>query len=523
MYSILVADDEDLIREGIKQLFCYEDLGFTICGEAANGDAALEQMLTVQPDVVLLDIRMPGISGLEAMRLARERGFQGAVVIVSSYSDFKYAQEAMRYSAQYYITKPIDDDELKNILLTLRERFDEERSRRNSTQLYLQKARSSVIADLLSGTALPDPKESADLHLSADCYQVVCFQRPVGTENAAMNFGMQRAFEYDHILLDGCEVLFLRGADAIERLRAMAQFNAVTSHGNADARAFFACGPTVAAIEDVPASYRTACSLLERRFFCDPDQYMLEPQHLPPADSDAPALDAALLQSYTAALVRGITSFNRPILAQTLKDLEAQLYNTSAPIDSVRLFLTDLYLQVKMQLRHLYNGTDIPFLSNAEIIRTISDASYLYEILGFFSRRFEIIMDATGISTRDSVLNDILHYIHCNYAENITLESIAPLFGYNRSYLGKIFTKKMGQNFNAYVDTVRIEQSKKMLLQDDAKVYVIAERIGYKNVDYFHIKFRKYVGMSPSEYRKKYKDSSCSAQTQNTDKGSLVR
>lgn len=512
-----------MIREGIKQLFCYEELGFTICGEAANGDTVLERMLALRPDVVLLDIRMPGISGLDALRTARERGFAGAVVIVSSYSDFKYAQEAMRYGAQYYITKPIDDDELKNILLTLRARFDEECSRRNSTEGYLRKARSAVVADLLSGVAMPAPTETADLHLNADCYQVVCLQRPVGMENAAMNFGIQRAFEYDHILLDGYEVLFLRGADAIERLRTMARFNAITAHGNADSRAFFACGPTVDTIADVPSSYQTARLLMERRFFCDPDQYMLEPQHLPSMAGVAPALDGALLQAYSSALVRGITAFNRPIIAQTLKELETRLYNTPSSIASVRLFLTDLYLQVKMQLRHLYNGTAIPFLSNAEIISTISDASYLYEIMQFFSRRFEVIMDATGISTRDSVLNDILHYIHCNYAENITLESIAPLFGYNRSYLGKIFTKKMGQNFNSYVDTVRIEQSKKMLLQDDAKVYIIAERIGYKNVDYFHIKFRKYVGMSPSEYRKKYKDLSCSVETQNTDKGSLVR
>ena len=112
------------------------------------------------------------------------------------------------------------------------------------------------------------------------------------------------------------------------------------------------------------------------------------------------------------------------------------------------------------------------------------------------------MMSSIGSSNRDSVLDDILHYIDHNYPENITLESIAPLFGYNHSYLGKIFTKKMGQSFNSYVDHVRIEQAKRLLLRDDSKVYAIAQQVGYKNVDYFHLKFKKYVGQSPAEFRK---------------------
>ena len=92
-----------------------------------------------------------------------------------------------------------------------------------------------------------------------------------------------------------------------------------------------------------------------------------------------------------------------------------------------------------------------------------------------------------------------------NHASNITLENIAPLFGYNSSYLGKIFRKKMGENFNSYVDHVRIKHSMELLCSSELKVYAIAEKVGYRNVDYFHIKFKKYVGKSPAEYRKEHK------------------
>jgi two-component system response regulator YesN len=82
------------------------------------------------------------------------------------------------------------------------------------------------------------------------------------------------------------------------------------------------------------------------------------------------------------------------------------------------------------------------------------------------------------------------------------LENIAPLFGYNSSYLGKIFSKKMGINFNAYLDNIRIEHSKELLLGDKTQVYKIAEMVGYRNVDYFHIKFKKSTGITPAEYRR---------------------
>jgi two-component system response regulator YesN len=191
------------------------------------------------------------------------------------------------------------------------------------------------------------------------------------------------------------------------------------------------------------------------------------------------------------------------MVAETLKDLQTRLYNASDSIDCIKLFLADLYLQIKEQMNHLYSNITIPFSSNTDIIRSIEEKYYLYEIILFFTEQFEVIMSAIGNSTRDSVLDDILHYINHNYASNITLENIAPLFGYNSSYLGKIFSKKMGENFNSYVDHIRIEKSKELLLKEDMKVYSIAEKVGYRNVDYFHIKFKKYVGQSPAEFRKK--------------------
>jgi two-component system response regulator YesN len=212
------------------------------------------------------------------------------------------------------------------------------------------------------------------------------------------------------------------------------------------------------------------------------------------------------MHSYADKLLGYLQSFNRNMVAQTLSSLQENLYNASDSIGSIKLFLVDLFLQIKEQLNHLYESAAIPFPSNADIIRLIGEKYYLYEILLFFTEQFEAVMNSIGNSSRDSVLDDIINYIDHNYANNITLENIAPLFGYNSSYLGKIFSKRIGENFNSYVDHIRIERSKELLQNEDIKVYTVAERVGYRNVDYFHIKFKKYVGQSPAEFRRKSRE-----------------
>ena len=112
METVLIADDEKNIREGIKCIIDWEALGFTVCGEAANGEEALKQINEMHPGLVLLDIKMPKLSGLEVVENAREQGYNGKFIILSGFSDFKFAQTAIRLGVDNYITKPIDEDEL---------------------------------------------------------------------------------------------------------------------------------------------------------------------------------------------------------------------------------------------------------------------------------------------------------------------------------------------------------------------------------------------------------------------------
>lgn len=512
MYRILVADDEAHIRQGIQYLLDYEALGFTVCAEAADGIQTLSRLLSLQPDVVLLDIRMPGMTGLEVLRSARLQGYRGHAVVVSSYTDFKYAQEAIRYGVEDYITKPIDEDDLADTLRRLKTVLDEERRSTDESLHYREKAHYAILKDILLGEADLKRMRPEETDFCADEYQVLIVDKysqeaPSATKPFAslLCAGSPAGRSFEQITLRENEVYLLKGSGAISQFqKLLKRYEQEDRHSQPELDAWFITyGRPVSALDEVAASYQQALLLKSRRFFCDQGQHTLGYTELPSFANYVKIISNEMLDNYASRLLDCIQSFNRTMMADTLREMQFLLRNSSDSIEAIKLFLADLHLQIKSQMKHLHPNDAIPFYRNADIIRTIEQSSFLYECIRFLAERFEALMAATGNASRDSVLGDILYYIHHNYATNITLESIAPLFGYNRSYLGKIFRKKMGQNFNSYVDYVRIEQSKILLLNNNAKVYAIAELVGYKNVDYFHIKFKKYVGMSPAEFRKK--------------------
>ena len=116
----MIIDDEPYVREGLKHIIDWEALGYEVCAEAAQGEEALEKLLNILPDAVLIDIQMPGKSGLEIIKESQQKGYKGRFIIISGYSDFTYAKQAMKYGVQEYLLKPIDEDELLDIAKKLK-------------------------------------------------------------------------------------------------------------------------------------------------------------------------------------------------------------------------------------------------------------------------------------------------------------------------------------------------------------------------------------------------------------------
>jgi two-component system, response regulator YesN len=510
--KVFIADDESIIREGLKCIINWEELGFQICGEASNGADALTSILDLKPDLVLLDICMPKLQGTELVKLAREENYKGHFIILSGYSDFKYAQTAIRYGVNFYLTKPIDEDELTNAVLTVKNTIEKEHSHRNNVTHLKEKAKYTILRDILLNQSDFKTINLNEINLSASDYQVIIFENySMDTFNQPYHFAdllkvtNQKNNTFEHIKIHDKDIILLKGSFALERFQNILQhYNDIPQKGSPLDTIFLAYGRVVTAPIDIYKSYEDALILMQHRFFCEYNQHTIGYEQLPHIKENLHDFESLKANEYSEQLCGYIQSFNRNMIVHILDSLSKILYATNTDLFNIKLFLTDIYLQIKENINHIYSTTDIPFPSNSAVIDFIDGKYYLYEIIQFFSEQFEMIMNAIGNSNSDSILDDIIHYIDHNYRDNIKLETIAPLFGYNSSYLGKIFSKKMNENFNSYIDHVRINHSKELLLQNNQKVYEIAEYVGYKNVDYFHKKFKKYVGESPAEYRRRH-------------------
>ena len=510
MYSLFIADDEKEIREGLKYILDWENLGFKICGEAGNGEDALNSILELQPDLVLLDIRMPRMLGIDVAKSARAAGYLGHFVILSGYSDFSYAQKAISYNVDNYLTKPIDEVELMETITLVKERLEIEKAKANSMASYKKAAKHVLLCDVIKGSLDADAINPKELNLKADIYQVVLYENFLENEQSTkysfaelLNVTNKDDKNFEYIKDEKEEIILLKGTHALNRFNHFLEhYEDAPQEGSPLDSLFIAYGEAVTSIEKIPNSYQQASKLISRRFFCMQGQHTLGYKELPSLAAIDTVLNDEMLKEYADSITGYIQSYNRKKVAEYLYNLEQYLYNVKNGINDVKLFLTDFYLCIKENISHVYNNVEIPFPSNASVIEIIESKHYLYEIIQFLSEQFEMIMNATGNPSRDSIMDDILYYIDRNFQSNIKLESIAPLFGYNSAYLGKIFNKTFGESFNSYVDNKRIERSKELLTENKLKVYEIAEQVGYNNIDYFHKKFKKHVGVSPAEYRK---------------------
>jgi two-component system response regulator YesN len=281
MYTVLISDDEVSIREGLKCIMDWESLGFTICGEAGNGSDALAEILEKQPSLVLMDIRMPKIHGIDVIIAAREQGYTGKCILHSGYSDFGYAQTAIRYGVDFYLTKPLDEEELLQAVIKVKRTLDKENQNDKYVYQYKLRAKNVILQELL--TNVPDvdgstlsPEDIKQLNLDAPVYQVVIyenFNRKVA--DLAYNFADllkitnkgNQTFEY--IKISAMDVILLKGEFALKKFQDFLYHYEKNppQKGSPLDSLFLAYGQPVSKLSNIHLSYNDALSLINRRFF----------------------------------------------------------------------------------------------------------------------------------------------------------------------------------------------------------------------------------------------------------------
>jgi len=500
MYRVMIVDDEPLIREGLRTIIDWEEHGFLVADAAADATEALRKLSEVAPHLMIVDIRMPGMDGLKLLQTVQEQYRPcPRFLILSGHADFEYARAALQLKVEGYLLKPIDEDELTKYLAKIKETFQEERSEDSGRW-----SRESAILKSLS-VEEGASSEAGGLNW-ASCEVVLVKLLARGEIEASAFAGIKkRLIEKFDLAGEGAvfsadPFLGILLKDPLERTSARGRAYRLIAGACEEIGTDFdaASGGAVSEMALLRRSYEKAHSLMKRRFLFAGGRIVTSEPEIP-----VPAVDATVVAELEEKLILALDAGNSEVAEAVLRQLGASWLAAGAPEQEIKAGFAARMSSVLSKLSHIRPDIReyVPTL-DPELASLYAEYRYdrLIAKLSSICSKVSDKLRGAGVGP-DKQVQRMIELIQRNSSENLKLESLAEVLGYNSSYLGKLFKNATGDYFNTYLDKVRIEKAKEMLRQGK-KVYQVAELVGYANVDYFHAKFRKYVGSSPVAYRK---------------------
>ncbi len=502
--KLLICDDEKAILNGLQKILDWHSLGFTEIITANKGDQALDIILKEKPSLILIDINMPVLDGLSVVSEARNNGFNGDFIIISGFSEFAYAQKAISLNVMSYLCKPIDDDELLNVVETILKKI-----KANSYNSALISTFETIAIKEYLFKTLDDYDETLETFgLSFDeSYQILAYEKYYQKDFSATDsfkeiLEITENVKYTSLHKDNLNLIILIGEESINLIsRSMKYYTANIEKNSLLDNTFLYFGDTVSSLKDLHVSFKTIKNLVHERFFCSENQHFLYSSYLnEKLLKNITSLDTP--QYYSNDLFKAIQCSDVDKIKDILSELTLIIKNSQIKEEETKKFLTNMFLTTKNKINLYY--TDIPLLTSSftNIATDIENKIFLYEITNYIFNQLTIVLNTITQHTKDSIVYEIVEYIDKNFYTNLKLKTVAEHFNYNSSYFGKLFNKSFDCSFNKYLELVRIEKSKKLLENEKLKVYEVCEGVGYNNVDYFHKKFKSIVGISPLEYRK---------------------
>lgn len=520
LHRVIVVDDELYTRKGLIKIIDWEACGFQIIDEADNGEDALELIMNTCPDLVITDIRMPVLDGLELIRRVTEHASVSPMfIIVSGYDDFSYAQQAVRYGVHDYILKPIDEHEFMKTLCNLNEKFNKERLARSRQEMLLTGVMiESLIMGEVDTIAVAEWEERLKLKQSSQLFYMfvewndyyTTQPNPQETMNDSFKERVQRAlrqvtaetdqplYMHEHrnrvgILVPDA-ILHLFHGDIATFAKSLQETLMMELAG----RVFIYIGEPVTELLNISESYETAKESLLYKFVYDSKGIIIY--------EEAKTINLQYI---------GLDQSVYTLLIEQIEELE--LEKLQKTIDMLFHSFTDLRCvpeAVKMNMNHCVQGvikviqemdgvegklaTFEPLTEWHDLNLSLKELKRLFTAFAMESGTYISVLRK---DQQKGGIHKIHAYIESNFRDNISLKSIAGLFYINPVYLGQLFKKTYGMYFNDFLLHLRVNEAKKLLRQTDMRIYEVAERVGFGNPDYFVTQFEKIEQMAPSEYR----------------------
>lgn len=261
---------------------------------------------------------------------------------------------------------------------------------------------------------------------------------------------------------------------------------------------YISAGCSVNSMNELSLSYDSALRLLDRKFVLSSENVMTcEIQSIP---QNRPKDEVFTIEGTAAKLAMAVDMGHEQYVNDIMEELQGRLFDSSKNEMETKTIYINLYTSFINII--IKNNEDIvdAIIQDKNIISEIMDMHNLQKLNGYMKHLAYCFCNEIKTKRPDSIMKKVLEYINRNYYKKLKLSSISEVFGYNSTYFGRYFTQYTKVNFNEYLDKVRIENAKQLLVKG-MKVNEVAQKVGYFNKDYFYIKFKKYVGCAPTEYR----------------------
>ena len=544
MPNIVIVDDEAIFRRGLRAMIASLDPEWNVVGDAKDGYEALDVLQQRRPDVMLTDIRMPRMDGLQLQKIARERFPDLVSAVVSGYEDFAYVKQSMQHGSKDYLMKPIEREELAKLLERLKAEVRERAARSRSAPEPKEEQRRArehaaehLAAVLARGTVGEEDVrrlEEIGIRCDAPCYTCMIVKldkQSVGSERYrqadpslfqlyiqqfVQEIVDRRAKGFSFVLNDSEVVTLLNaegGDDSMRRLLEMAESIRLQMKSLSNLTVTIGVGRLGPGAESLGKAYREAEIALLHRLVVGGDKVLAYERTM-----EAGLLSSAEPREWSwEALERAIADGRALEAEARAREAAAELCRKSPTPQSVHRHICKLVIRY-YELSTEW-GVAKAWLGDKDVrellfdVCSISASDELTELCGSLFGRLAGCVAAAGADRPTDPIAKAIRYMEAHYEKPITLGCMAELSFLNPAYFSALFKQRTGVTFVERLTAIRVEAAKQLLASTNELVTEVADRTGFRNVRHFNRVFKSETGLSPTEYRERTRGGAAASDT----------
>lgn len=530
MYKLLIVDDDGIIRRGLSQNIMWKDIGFELLGTANDGEIALKMIEKEQPQIIISDIKMPFMDGLQLTRLVKAKYPQIKVILLTGYEEFEYAKEALKLKVFDYVLKPVDNELLiETVKRAVCDFEKEEKSKKQITE-SLPLLKQKFLVNLINGDYLESellseidylklPLVNGNcivLLLKLDDYKNSNYNLEV-MEKELLKFSIQNICEeiaentgnsvFIDLLEDEAALIFTD-----KTLNNIALLNKVSTIAESLREKVFkylkttitiGIGNVYSDIKEINKSYKDAYKAIEFRYILGKNKVLFiqdvsgyEKKSSFHFDIEKTEIIEKIKLGLKNESIKILSDIEEKIVTEKLVSLTSirllgveiaiLLYNE---VDGFKEYCEQTYSE-----KNYYN-----FSNRLQGLETVQEI--FSELRGLISDICIYILEKRG-TQQQNIVQSAMKFIAENYArEGLSLQDVANIVHVSPIYLSIIFKQEKGINFSDYLLEIRMKKAMELIRSKDIKIYEVSDKVGYSNAQYFSVCFKKYTGFSPSEFK----------------------